>query len=93
MIELVLRDESTVPSVERLPGPVVRLTVAPHVPLGQALECVREELHAAVEWALHALYSDDDAPSRVYVRDAGGHQVATMTDPCVTYGLQAIVRS
>ena len=93
MIELVLQDESVTPKVERLPGPVVRVTVAPNQPLLEAIACIREELHAAVEWALHSLYSDDDAPSRVYVRDAGGHQVATMTDPCVTYGLQAIVRS
>ena len=92
MIELAVRDDDMVPSVQRLPGPVVRLTMSSGMSIGDALVMCKDDLHSAVAWALESVFSDEAAPGRVYVRDAGGQEFVTMVDPCATYGSQAIVR-
>lgn len=92
MIELALRDEPIAPYVERLPGPIVRLNLAAHDHLNEALLHCSTELIQAIEWALTAIYSAEEAPSRVFVRNANGLETVAMVDPCLTYGLQAIVR-
>lgn len=92
MIELVLSDQIDKPVVERLDGPRVRLSIHPSHDLNTALNTCREDLHGAVEWALTSLYENDEAPHRVFVRDANGQEVVTMTDPCINYGSQAIIR-
>jgi hypothetical protein len=53
----------------------------------------RADLAEAVETALRQLHNDEAAPARVFVRDSQGTQVITTSDPCTTYGSQAIVRS
>ena len=93
MLELVLTDESVTPRVELLEGPRVRLTMSASENLGHGIEFCRAELTEAIETALCQLHSDEAAPSRVFVRDAGGAQVITTSDPCSTYGSQAIVRA
>ena len=92
MIELALRDERIEPFVERMPGPIVRLTMDASTTLEAALVKCRTQLHDALEWAIAAVYADDGAPGRVFVRDANGTEMVTMVDPCLTYGLDAIVR-
>ncbi|MSW38036.1 MAG: hypothetical protein F2839_00075 [Actinobacteria bacterium] len=92
MIELALTDEIVRPQVERLPGPIVRVKFSASADFGLALESCRSELAQAVEWALAALYQDDHAPSRVFVRDASSQDMVAMIDPCQTYGSQSIVR-
>ena len=92
MIELVLSDQIVQPVVEKLSGPLVRVSINPSHHLDEALETCRPDLHEAVEWALTALYENDDAPHRVFVRDAAGQEMVTTTDPCLNYGSQAIVR-
>lgn len=92
MIELALRDEPIAPYVERLPGPIVRLNLCATDHLNDALVRCNSDLIQAIEWALTAIYSAEEAPSRVFVRNANGMETVTMVDPCLTYGLQAIVR-
>ena len=92
MIELVLHDHKTVPSVERLTGPRVRLAIPSSMHLTNALELVREDLAGAIEWALLSIYNQDEAPSRIYVRDAQGLEMVAAIDPCQSYGLEAIIR-
>lgn len=92
MLELMLSDQVSKPVVERLDGPRVRLSIHPSHELSSAIESCRAELHGAIEWALTSLYANDEAPNRVFVRDANGQEMITMTDPCVSYGSQAIVR-
>lgn len=93
VLELVLTDESVTPRVELLDGPRVRLTMSASENLAHGIEFCRAELAEAVETALSQLHSDEAAPSRVFVRDAQGSQVITTSDPCTTYGSQAIVRA
>lgn len=62
------------------------------MPIMDALALCRDDLSSAVEWALQTVFADESAPSRVYVRDAGGQEFLTLVDPCLTYGSQAIVR-
>ncbi len=92
MIELALRDEPIAPYVERLPGPIVRLNLAATDHLADAFVMCSADLMQAIEWALTAIYSAEEAPSRVFVRNANGMETVTMIDPCLAYGLQAIVR-
>lgn len=92
MIELVLSDVVSEPVVEKLVGPRVRLSIHPSHDLTGALSSCRDQLHAAIEWALTSLYSNDEAPDRVFVRDANGQEMVTLIDPCSTYGSQAIIR-
>ena len=92
MIELALRDEAIAPFVERLPGPIVRLNLSASDDLLVALTQCGSDLMLALEWALTAVYSDDEAPSRVFVRNANGLETVAMVDPCLTYGSDAIVR-
>ena len=92
MIELALRDEAIAPFVERLPGPIVRLNLSASDDLIVALTQCGSDLMLALEWALTAVYSDDEAPSRVFVRNANGLETVAMVDPCLTYGSDAIVR-
>ena len=92
MIELVLSDQIVNPQVERLIGPRVRVSINPSQDLEKAIDFFRQELHGAIEWALTSLYANDEAPHRVFVRDANGQEMITMTDPCINYGSQAIIR-
>ena len=92
MIELVLSDQVVQPVVEKLSGPLVRVSINPSHNLNNALETCRTDLHEAVEWALTSLYENDDAPHRVFVSDASSQQMVTTTDPCLNYGSQAIIR-
>ena len=92
MIELVLSEQVSDPVVERLDGPRVRVSINPEHTLADAISKCRPDLHQAVEWALTTLYENDEAPHRVYVRDANGQAMVAMTDPCVNYGSQAIIR-
>lgn len=92
MIELVLSDQVSEPSVERLTGPRVRVSINPAQSLDSAISKCRPDLHQAIEWALTTLYENDEAPHRVFVRDANGQEMVTMTDPCINYGSQAIIR-
>ena len=92
MIELVLSDGVQEPVVEKLAGPRVRLSIHPSHDLADALAKCRAELHEAIEWALTSLYTNDEAPDRVFVRDANGQEMVTLVDPCSTYGSQAIIR-
>lgn len=92
VIELVLQDHVLTPSVQRLAGPRVRLAIPTAMSLTSALEEVRPELFAAIEWALTSIYDQDEAPSRIYVRDAHGQELVTAIDPCQSYGLEAIIR-
>ena len=93
MLELVLTDESITPRVELLEGPRVRFTMSASENLSHGIEFCRAELTEAVETALRQLHNDEAAPARVFVRDAQGSLVITTSDPCTTYGSQAIVRS
>jgi len=92
VIELVLSDQVVQPVVEKLSGPLVRVSINPSHNLNNALETCRTDLHEAVEWALTSLYENDDAPHRVFVSDASSQQMVTTTDPCLNYGSQAIIR-
>ena len=92
MIELVLRSQDIEPKVERLEGPFVRLTVPAEQDLSASLTKCRDELFEAIEWALLSMYDNEKAPSRVFVRDANGQEMSVMVDPCVAYGLEAIIR-
>jgi hypothetical protein len=92
VIELVLSDQIVQPIVEKLSGPLVRISINPSHNLNHALETCRTDLHEAVEWALTSLYENDDAPHRVFVSDASSQQMVTTTDPCLNYGSQAIIR-
>jgi hypothetical protein len=92
MFELVLNEQINQPSVQKLAGPRIRLSMHPSQDIGSAISQCRPELHEAIEWALTTLHESDEAPHRVFVRDANGHQVLTMTDPCLNYGSQAIIR-
>ena len=92
MIELVLRSQELEPKVERVVGPFVRLTVPAEQDLLTSLGKCRDELFSAIEWALLSLYDNEKAPSRVFVRDANGQEMSVMVDPCVSYGLEAIIR-
>ena len=92
MLELVLRDGHEAPFVERLDGPRVRLTISQHDELDGALVTCRDDLFQAIEWALTSLYNNEEAPTRVFVRDANGQEMLMTTDPCAAYGLQAIIR-
>lgn len=92
MIELVLSDVVSEPVVEKLAGPRVRLSIHPSHDLARALLTCRDQLHDAIDWALTSLYSNDEAPDRVFVRDANGQEMVTLIDPCSTYGSQAIIR-
>lgn len=92
MIELALRDEAIAPFVERLPGPIVRLNLSASDDLLVALTQCGSDLMLALEWALTAVYSDDEAPSRVFIRNANGLETVAMVDPCLTYGSEAIIR-
>jgi hypothetical protein len=92
VIELAVRDDDVVPRVQRMPGPVVRVTMPSHMPISDALAICKDDLNDAVAWALESVFAEESAPSRVYVRDAGGQEFITMVDPCLTYGSQAIVR-
>lgn len=92
MIELVLSDQVKNPQIERLIGPRVRISIHPSQDLAKAIEICRQELHGAIEWALTSLYANDEAPHRVFVRDANGQEMITLTDPCINYGSQAIIR-
>lgn len=93
MIELALRDEDFEPYVERLPGPIVRLNLPSTQDISAALTSCREELADSLHWALTSVYSHDDVPARVFVRNPNGQEILAMVDPCTTYGSQAIVRS
>jgi len=92
VIELVLRSQELEPRVERVDGPFVRLTVPAERDLLSSLAKCRDELFSAIEWALLSLYDNEKAPSRVFVRDANGQEMSVMVDPCVAYGLEAIIR-
>lgn len=92
MIELVLSEQISDPVVERLTGPRVRVSINPEQSLDSAINQCRPDLHQAIEWALTTLYENDEAPHRVYVRDANGQSMVAMTDPCINYGSQAIIR-
>ena len=92
MLELVLRDGHDTPSVERLDGPRVRLTFSQHESLESAMLRCRDDLFQAIEWALTSLYNNEEAPTRVFVRDANGQEMLMTSDPCAAYGLQAIIR-
>ena len=92
MIELVLSDQIVQPIVEKLSGPLVRVSINPSHNLNQALETCRTDLHEAVEWALTSLYENNDAPHRVFITDASSQRMVTTTDPCLNYGSQAIIR-
>jgi hypothetical protein len=92
VLELVLTYESVTPRVELLDGPRVRLTMSASENLSHGIEFCRAELSEAVETALSQLHNDEAAPARVFVRDSEGTHVITTSDPCATYGLQAIVR-
>ena len=92
MIELVLRSQDIEPMVERLEGPFVRFTVPAEQDLSASLAKCRDELFLAIEWALLSMYDNEKAPSRVFVRDANGQEMSVMVDPCVAYGLEAIIR-
>lgn len=92
MIELVLSDDISGPVVQRLAGPRVRVSINPADNLKSALDTCRLDLHDAIEWALTTLYESDEAPHRVFVRDANGQEMIAMTDPCIEYGSQAIIR-
>ena len=93
MLELVLTDEAVTPRVELLEGPRVRLTMSASENLMHGIEFCRAELTEAVETALTQLHHDEIAPARVFVRDSLGSQVITTSDPCTSYGSNAIVRS
>jgi hypothetical protein len=92
VIELVLRSQDIEPRVERLEGPFVRLTVPAEQDLSTSLAKCRDDLFLAIEWALLSMYDNEKAPSRVFVRDANGQEMSVMVDPCVAYGLEAIIR-
>ncbi len=94
MIELALRDEQIAPYIERLPGPVVRLHMSATDDLSSALNACSQDLMAAVNWAIGSVYSDDEAPGRVFMRNTEGPEMGTVTlvDPCMTYGSQTLVR-
>jgi hypothetical protein len=93
VLELVLTDESVTPKVELLEGPRVRLTMSASENLLHGIEFCRAELSEAVETALKQLHHDENAPARVFVRDAAGSQVIATSDPCTSYGSNAIVRA
>lgn len=93
MLELVLTDEAVTPRVELLEGPRVRLTMSASENLMHGIEFCRAELTEAVETALTQLHHDEVAPARVFVKDSLGSQVITTSDPCASYGSNAIVRS
>lgn len=93
MLELVLTDEAVTPRVELLEGPRVRLTMSASENLMHGIEFCRAELTEAVETALTQLHHDEIAPARIFVRDSLGSQVITTSDPCTSYGSNAIVRS
>ena len=92
MIEIALSEDCERAYVERLPGPIVRLTLSAAQDLSTAIENCRADLMTSVEWALDLLYRDGEAPARAFVRDATGREVIAMIDPCLTYGSQAVVR-
>ncbi len=92
MLELVLTDSAVTPRVELLEGPRVRLIISASENLADGIEFCRAELTEAVESALRQLHHEESAPSRVFVRDPQGTQVIATSDPCTTYGSEAIVR-
>lgn len=93
MLELVLTDESVTPKVELLEGPRVRLTMSASENISHGIEFCRAELTQAVEIALQQLHQDEGAPARVFVRDTAGSKVIATSDPCTSYGSNAIVRA
>ena len=93
VLELVLSDDQVTPKVELLDGPRVRLTISASENLSHGIEFCRAELSQAVEAALGQLHQDETATARIFVRDADGTQIIATSDPCTTYGSQAIVRS
>lgn len=93
MLELVLTDEPVTPRVELLDGPRVRLTMSASESLAHSIDFCRNDLAQAVESALNQLHEDETATARIFVQDASGLQIITTTDPCATYGSEAIVRS
>ena len=61
--------------------------------INKVLQFIQPELSHAMAWAISSLYSDEVAPARVYMRDAGGNAMSVLADPCQTFGLNAFVRS
>lgn len=93
VLEIVLRDEAVVPTVELLTGPRVRLTMSASENINDSISFCRQQLLDAVEGGLKSLHEQSEAPGRVFIRDAEGNEVITTVDPCVNYGSEAIVRS
>jgi hypothetical protein len=93
LLEIVLRDEDVVPTVELLTGPRVRLTMSASESINDSITFCRQQLHDAVETGLWSLHENSEAPGRVFIRDAEGNEVITTVDPCTNYGSEAIVRA
>ena len=92
MIEIQISEGVAQPHVERLDGPRVRLTVDASQELSNSLNACKDQLLAAIEWALLALYGENAAPGRVFVRNPETHTMSVMFDPCLSFGSEAIIR-
>lgn len=93
VLEIVLRDDDVVPTVELLDGPRVRLTMSASETINDGIAYCRQQLIDAVETGLRHLHENSEAPGRVFIRDAEGNEVIATVDPCSNYGSEAIVRS
>ena len=92
MLEIVLRDDHVVPTVELLDGPRVRLTMSASETIENSIEFCRDQLMEVVEAGIRDLHAKSEAPGRVFIRDAEGNEVITTVDPCLTYESETIVR-
>jgi hypothetical protein len=92
VLEIVLRDDHVVPTVELLDGPRVRITMSASENIEDGIAFCREQLIETVEAGIKDLHAKSEAPGRVFIRDAEGNEIITTVDPCVSYGSDAIVR-
>lgn len=93
VIELVLSEECLVPTVQCFTGPKIKITMNVEDDMRKVLAFLHAELAEAMKWAVNSLYSDTQAPARIYVRDVQGNAMSVMTDPCQVFGLNALVRT
>jgi hypothetical protein len=92
VLEIVLRDDHVVPTVELLDGPRVRLTMSASENIEVAIAFCRDQLVEMVAAGLKVLHGKTEAPGRIFIRDAEGNEVITTVDPCLRYSSEAIVR-
>ena len=92
MLEIVLRDDHVVPTVELLDGPRVRLTMSASENIEVAIAFCRDQLVEMVAAGLKVLHGKTEAPGRVFIRDAEGNEVVTTVDTCLNYASDTIIR-